>query len=280
MELWYLVHPLPPFTTFTLCSVIPPGFFVLSVLNSLPFPISSGSNKTDIKILMLFTTIENMFTFHLPILGSWLPAEYIFLKRKFLKQFKAESKKGYESTCARVKNNLCEQVSGEVQLLSTPDCIFNTFPQVPTWRISTQDWFPSLAQRRTLILASYLLLQTPGPSCQLAPGILFPVQLFWVVNHSMNVTLLLAEIHPLREHFCAGGCCLPWAWLPSGWRSMWRWGVQRRIELSALQLLPLSPGMLLRCLLKPEAFPRYHWTCSDLGGHWTLAWMEQMFSLL
>lgn len=81
---------------------------------------------------MLSTTIKNMFTFHLPILGSWLPAEYIFLKRKFLKQFEAESKKGYESTCARVKNNLCEQVSGEVQLLSIPDCIFNTFPQVPT----------------------------------------------------------------------------------------------------------------------------------------------------
>ena len=91
--------------------------------------------------------------------------------------------------------------------------LYQTAPLTPFPGPHLEDQHPGLvpfiSSEEDSIPASYLLLQTPGPSCQLVPGILFPVQLFWMVNHSMNVTLLLAEIHPLREHFCAVAAVFP-----------------------------------------------------------------------
>lgn len=97
---WDSWYTLPPSTTFTLYSLTPS--WLLCPECPQPHHFQSLVVVVRQKILMPSTIIQTMFAFHFPILGSWLPAEYICLRGNFSK-VQSRSKEAYEATCARVK---------------------------------------------------------------------------------------------------------------------------------------------------------------------------------
>lgn len=79
------------------------------------------------------TTIQNMFASHFPVLDSWLPAEYLCLRRYFANSSKWKVKRNVGPHMLELRWNLCGQVSGEVQVLCVPDWhLSHPHPQATT----------------------------------------------------------------------------------------------------------------------------------------------------